>query len=44
MKQNDCLVTVLWQYEEGDDDIKEFGEGFTDLLNLDFQYIPIHLV
>lgn len=44
MKQNGCTVSVLWHYEEGDDDMLESGEDFADLLNIDFNYVMLKLL
>ncbi|MDE0472655.1 MAG: DUF1987 domain-containing protein [Ekhidna sp.] len=34
-------VTINWFYEEGDDDMMEAGEDYSDLLNLDFNFREI---
>lgn len=31
-------VSVVWGYEEEDEDIKELGEDFSDTLHIDFEY------
>lgn len=32
------VVSVIWGYEEDDDDIKELGEYYDDSINIDFTY------
>ena len=34
-------VTINWFYEEGDDDMMEAGEDYSDLLDLDFNFREI---
>lgn len=34
-------VTVNWYYEEGDDDMMEAGEDYSDLLDLEFNFFEI---
>lgn len=34
-------VTINWYYEEGDDDMMEAGEDYSDLLDLDFNFHEI---
>ena len=34
-------LTVEWLYEDGDDDMKELGVDFEDLLHTTFQIIPV---
>lgn len=34
-------VTINWYYEEGDDDMMEAGEDYSDLLDLDFNFFEI---
>jgi len=36
-------VTVNWFYEEDDDDMKESGEDFRDLMDLEFNFIEREL-
>lgn len=31
-------VTVIWGYEEDDDDIRELGEDFSETLDISFEY------
>jgi len=31
-------ITINWYYEEGDDDMMEAGEDYSDLLDLDFNF------
>ena len=34
-------VTVNWVYEDGDDDMMEAGEDFSDLLDIEFNFVAI---
>ncbi|MEP5613404.1 MAG: DUF1987 domain-containing protein [Cyclobacteriaceae bacterium] len=34
-------ITINWHYEEGDDDMMEAGEDYSDLLDLDFNFTEI---
>ena len=34
-------ITINWYYEEGDDDMMEAGEDYSDLLDLDFNFREI---
>lgn len=34
-------ITINWYYEEGDDDMMEAGEDYSDLLDLDFNFHEI---
>jgi hypothetical protein len=34
-------ITINWFYEEGDDDMMEAGEDYSDLLDLDFNFREI---
>ena len=34
-------ITINWYYEEGDDDMMEAGEDYSDLLDLDFNFFEI---
>ncbi len=34
-------TTINWYYEEGDDDMMEAGEDYSDILELDFNFIEI---
>lgn len=34
-------ITINWFYEEGDDDMMEAGEDYSDLLDLDFNFKEI---
>lgn len=34
-------ITVNWYYEEGDEDMMEAGEDYSDLLDLDFNFYEI---
>jgi hypothetical protein len=42
-KMNDSGIelTINWYYEEDDDDMMEAGEDYSDLLDLDFNFIEI---
>ena len=35
------IITINWFYEEGDDDMMEAGEDYSDLLDLDFNFREI---
>lgn len=39
IKENGKKITINWYYEEGDEDIIETGEDYSDLLNLDFNFM-----
>lgn len=41
MRQEGAEVNVNWYYEEEDEDMKETGEDYEDVLGLEFNYIPI---
>lgn len=32
-------IAVKWHYEEGDEDMKEAGEDFSEMLSFDFDYV-----
>ena len=34
-------INIRWFYSEGDYDMKEEGEEFEDLLDIDFEFIPV---
>lgn len=34
-----CKVTVVWNYDEDDDDIKKTGEDYMKITKLEFQFI-----
>ncbi len=34
-------IIINWMYEEGDDDMMEAGEDYSDLLDLDFNFMEI---
>lgn len=34
-------ITINWYFEEGDDDMMEAGEDYSDLLDLDFNFFEI---
>lgn len=34
-------ITINWYYEEGDEDMMEAGEDYSDLLDLDFNFFEI---
>jgi len=38
-KQNGAQITINWFYEEGDEDMKEAGEDYEDILGVSFNYI-----
>ena len=39
-EQNGANITVNWYYDEGDEDMKEAGEDYEDILGMRFNYIP----
>ncbi len=41
MQDNGIQVTINWFYEEDDEDMMEAGEDYSDLLDLDFNFIEI---
>ncbi len=40
-KNNGADVVINWFYDETDDDMKETGEDYEDLLGVTFNYIPV---
>ncbi len=40
-KRNGAQVTINWFYEEDDEDMKETGEDYEEVLGLNFNYIPV---
>lgn len=36
-----CTVNVNWHYEEDDEDIKEVGEDFAEILDWEFNYVEV---
>lgn len=40
-KSKGAEVTINWFYDEEDDDMKETGEDYEDLLGVNFNYIPM---
>ena len=40
-KQNGAQITVNWYYDDGDEDMKEAGEDYEDILGMSFNYIPV---
>ena len=34
-------ITINWYYEEGDDDMMEAGEDYSDLLDLNFNFMEL---
>jgi hypothetical protein len=41
IKESGKELTVNWYYEEDDEDMMEAGEDYSDLLDLDFNFIEI---
>ncbi len=41
IKESGREITVNWYYETDDDDIREVGEDFSDILQLRFNFIQI---
>lgn len=41
MAENDIDLTINWYFEEDDEDMMEAGEDYSDLLDLDFNFIEI---
>ena len=40
-KSQGANVTINWIYDEFDDDMKETGEDYEDILGVSFNYIPV---
>lgn len=40
MQKNGKEITVVWYYDENDEDIMEAGEDLAELLNIPFELIP----
>ena len=40
-EQNGAQIKVNWFYEEGDEDMKEAGEDYEDILGMEFNYVPL---
>lgn len=40
-QRNGMIVNVNWFYEEDDEDMRETGEDYEDVLGLEFNYIEI---
>jgi hypothetical protein len=41
LKNKGCDVNINWFYEEDDEDMMEAGEDYSDLLELEFNFIEI---
>ncbi len=41
IKNSGKKVTINWYYEEGDDDMMETGEDYSDLLDLNFNFFEM---
>ena len=41
MSQKEVDLTINWYFEEDDEDMMEAGEDYSDLLDLDFNFIEI---
>lgn len=41
IENNGKAITINWYYEEGDDDMMEAGEDYSDLLDLEFNFFEI---
>jgi len=39
--EKDVNIKVYWYFEDGDDDMKEVGEEFSDMISVPFNYIMI---
>lgn len=37
----DASVNIRWYYEDGDDDLKESGEDYAEIVDLPFEFIKI---
>ncbi len=44
LKHSGAELTINWYYDEMDDDMKEVGEDFSDILNVPFNFIEESLV
>lgn len=40
LKNQQTSVSIQWHYRDGDEDMKEAGEEFSDLCGMDFSYHP----
>ena len=40
VKSRNCNVKIEWFYKSGDNDMKEAGEEFADLIDIDFIILP----
>ncbi len=40
-QHNGAQITINWFYEEGDEDMKEAGQDYEDVLDMHFNYIPV---
>ncbi|MBV6644436.1 MAG: DUF1987 domain-containing protein [Cyclobacteriaceae bacterium] len=41
IEESGKTITINWFYEEGDDDMMEAGEDYSDLLDLNFNFLEI---
>lgn len=40
VRSNNCRFNVQWHYKEGDLDMKEAGEEFSELVDVPFTFLP----
>ena len=40
-KRNGAEIIINWYYDDGDEDMKEAGEDYEDILGMAFNYIPV---
>ena len=38
MREKGNAITIIWYYEDGDDDLKEMGESYENLYDLNFEF------
>lgn len=43
MKKKGHIINIEWQYEEDDEDIKELGEYFSNMVEIPFKIIPVKI-
>ena len=41
MHDSGHAVTIVWRFEDGDDSMREIGEEYRDLFNLEFRFTTI---
>jgi hypothetical protein len=43
LKERGLHISINWYFDEGDDDMQEAGEDYSDLLGVEFNYIPTNI-